>query len=270
MTLAALQKALTATDKFLSNVRHLSNAAALEEKQQAQLLKIMETVSFTVEDAAVVSSQVSSTCLSQSTKDTLMSCLTSKADGDDFHLPSESKSRRANMQDWTSLVYYLCESHWSLLLGDCHHGRRERALASLARHLSNMGLWAPSEKTIAVVVALVYWGDWSKTLSDGQALVLQEQGHALKASKPLFKKYLHSGGGKPPKTLLEDLPSDPMEFSDYKRVFAKEEPIKPPIDTDLFFSTVASMRGRMASSTSSTPTASYGSGNGVQASQWQW
>ena len=113
---------------------------------------------------------------------------------------SEGAGRRAEMQDWTLLGYYLTPQVWDILQSPERHLKK---VDVVCQHLVNLGLRNPSERSMATLAALVGHGSPEMQQAERQISLLATVKSVLKTQITRAKQMQIA---LPPGGFLKDLP----------------------------------------------------------------
>ena len=150
-----------------------------------------------------------------------------------------SKGRRP-LQNYVNFPMYLTQSIWLALLSGQH--APAVLIAMLAKHLANLGLRLPSEKTCSMITAVLLWHQ-HRNFDDVQKHQLYIQ------VKAQLKKLLSCASDQSPGcSYVVDLPLNPNELSKewQDRAFAQEARADPQMDTQILHMIQSSIRERVS------------------------
>lgn len=151
MTLS-VEKHLVAAQKFLTTVKTLSTFSDLEQKQSKGLFKALEKVAlFSTGVAAGLLATLDSDLWSETTVEQFRQRVAEKTS----HVEEDDSASRSQ-QDYIRLPYFLTEQLVAQVTHDSECDRQS-LLDEICAHACSLGLRCPSERTMAVIVALAFW-----------------------------------------------------------------------------------------------------------------
>ena len=158
----------------------------------------------------------------------------------------KAKGRRP-LQNYVNFPMYLTQSIWLALLSGQH--APAVLIAMLAKHLANLGLRLPSEKTCSMITAVLLWHQ-HRNFDDVQKHQLYIQ------VKAQLKKLLSCVSDQSPGcSYVVDLPLNPNELSKewQDRAFAQEARADPQMDMQILHMIQSSIRERVSPMVATPP-----------------
>ena len=199
---AALDKHLESSQRFLTGVRSLSSCADIEKRQlRGLLLALDKCQKLSTAQGAAFLEALDQTLWSSSSLEELRLRVAEKT------MQVEEASARRTLQDFSQLYLFLTEELAAAILTGSMNN--DQLLCALCQHAARLSLRAPSEPTIAVMVTLANWQKIQQGIGDKAKFMLLHQ------QKPVLKRYLLAAGDAP--TALAALPTDFRQLPDKLR-----------------------------------------------------
>eukprot|EP00438_Fugacium_kawagutii_P013223 Skav204016 [mRNA] locus=scaffold3530:5749:7164:- [translate_table: standard] len=213
----SLKRSIAASQQFLTGVRTLSTYAALEARQHDGLLRAFSRVSaYNPTEAADVLSLLDNTLWTAQSLEAFQNCVAEKT----LSVVEAGRAPRRLMQDFLTLPKLLTQDLMAMVLDSTQD--RQFVLQQMCLHAAKLSLRCPTERSLAVLLALSHFP--SMEISSEQ-----EQLDLLDRKREKIRKYLRQHESKfYLVTLPEDFEDLPPDLR--KLVFSEG---KPAVDQDL-------------------------------------
>eukprot|EP00438_Fugacium_kawagutii_P017855 Skav220520 [mRNA] locus=scaffold5947:15735:17501:+ [translate_table: standard] len=212
------KRAIASAQQFLSGVRTLSTYAVLESRQKDGVLRaISRVVSFSPKEAAEILSLFDKDLWTSSSLEAFQSLVAERTSA----VIAASRAPRRPNQDFRSLPKFLTEELMALVTDP--NVDRQVVLAKMCRHAAKLGLCCPTERSLAVLLALSYFRSMEFSNEQEQFDLLDKKRDKI---RKLLKQYAVEG------TFLETLPEsyEDLPLKLRQAVFSTGEPVA---DTEL-------------------------------------
>ena len=242
---AMLLQHLGAVDGFLKAMQNHSGYDSIREKQfELCRSKINGMPNLNIEEVSALVVRIARMPWTDYQVKALQVACDEKVGG--MVLEKGSKGRRP-LQNYVNFPMYLTQSIWLALLSGQH--APAVLIAMLAKHLANLGLRLPSEKTCSMITAVLLWRQ-HRNFDDVQKHQLYIQ------VKAQLKKLLSCVSDQSPGcSYVVDLPLNPNELSKewQDRAFAQEARADPQMDTQILHMIQSSIRERVSPMVATPP-----------------